>query len=247
MRLLQLLSRTGQKLARNVKALLLHQLWKMGFRHCCRHAPIYMLTRQLRIWNKRRTAKNGGQSAITLDDLQSLRQLIDLTGSACGLPARHVLLDQCFFMAVGAISQPVRNDQHWELLDQSIHQQLSNNQSTRVLLLGILVIFSMTWGYMQSVERTKPAAESTMAASILDTGGTADPVTISLLQLVYQKMRNGTCQLPQAAMLPEMQREAFIMFVTEGAVDVDHVEDLRKALGYVNCLYPQELMRPQRY
>ncbi|HEY0905990.1 MAG TPA: hypothetical protein VGE17_02200, partial [Methylophilus sp.] len=54
-----------------------------------------------------------------------------------------------------------------------------------------------------------------------------------------------SCQLPQAAMLPEAQRQAYLQFVTEGKVYVEHVEDLRQALGYVSCLYPQELMRPQ--
>jgi hypothetical protein len=70
-------------------------------------------------------------------------------------------------------------------------------------------------------------------------------VTISMLQLAYQKMQSGTCQLPQAAMLPIEQRTAFLMFVNKGSIDVNHVEDLRLALGYVNCLYPQQLMRPQ--
>jgi len=73
---------------------------------------------------------------------------------------------------------------------------------------------------------------------------TADPVTISMLQLAYNKMKSGTCQLPQAAMLPERQRQAFLAFVNQGTIDVNNVENLRQAFGYVSCLYPQELMRP---
>jgi len=73
---------------------------------------------------------------------------------------------------------------------------------------------------------------------------TADPVTISMLQLAYDKMKSGTCQLPQAAMLPERQRQAFLAFVNQGTIDVNNVENLRQAFGYVSCLYPQELMRP---
>ena len=59
-------------------------------------------------------------------------------------------------------------------------------------------------------------------------------------------MKSGTCQLPQAAMLAPEQREAFLMFVNHGTVDVQHVENLRLALAYVNCLYPQELMHPMQ-
>jgi hypothetical protein len=65
-----------------------------------------------------------------------------------------------------------------------------------------------------------------------------------MLLLAYNKMKSGTCQLPQAAMLPPEQRQAFLMFVNKGIVEVQHVENLRLALGYVNCLYPQELMHP---
>jgi hypothetical protein len=74
--------------------------------------------------------------------------------------------------------------------------------------------------------------------------GETDPVSMSMLLLAYNKMKSGTCQLPQAAMLPPEQRQAFLMFVNKGVVEVQHVENLRLALGYVNCLYPQELMHP---
>jgi hypothetical protein len=65
---------------------------------------------------------------------------------------------------------------------------------------------------------------------------------MSTLLLAYNKMKSGTCQLPQAAMLPPEQRQAFLRFVNNGVIEVQHVENLRMALGYVNCLYPQELM-----
>ena len=45
-------------------------------------------------------------------------------------------------------------------------------------------------------------------------------------------------------MLPSEQRLAFLTFVNTGTIDIQHVQDLRQALGYVNCLYPQELMHP---
>ena len=82
----------------------------------------------------------------------------------------------------------------------------------------------------------------TVATKVVASG--TDPVTMSTLLLAYNKMKSGTCQLPQAAMLPPEQRQAFLMFVNKGIVEVQHVENLRLALGYVNCLYPQELMHP---
>jgi hypothetical protein len=68
---------------------------------------------------------------------------------------------------------------------------------------------------------------------------------MSMLVLAYNKMKSGTCQLPQAAMLPPEQRQAFLMFINKGVIEVKNVENLRLALGYVNCLYPQELMHAE--
>jgi len=113
--------------------------------------------------------------------------------------------------------------------------------------MALLVCVSMTMMNITKMNTAKQYKNNpgVMQSSPLEAAQSdADPVTMSMLLLAYQKMQSGTCQLPQAAMLPEEQRHAFLLFVNKGIVEVQNVDNLRLALGYVNCLYPQELMRP---
>lgn len=212
------------------------------------YAPVYRLAGELRRWNATRLAAQplSLPAALTLQDIASIKSIIQRAASPS---LDGVMQDQLFFLAVGAIHVQAQTGSNtaWRRFNQAIQTQLRGGGVPRAWSFGLLVGLCMLWLMVSHVQHTQlhkttPEQDDTM---LLASGGTADPVTISLLQLAYSKMRSGTCQLPQAAMLPQAQREAFLLFVTEGTVDVEHVESLRQALDYVNCLYPQELMRPQ--
>ena len=66
--------------------------------------------------------------------------------------------------------------------------------------------------------------------------------TVDNLIAVYKKMQSGECQLPQALVLQPKDREAFIAFVTEGKVNINTADSLKKSLEYADCKYPQKLM-----
>lgn len=224
-------------------------LWRLGLRQWAKHAPFYQLRDALIDWNQQRLQRCGSKAALNAQDIMALRQVLEQAHqqSPAALPA--TLLDQWFFLAVGAIQVHAQtgSTRAWQLFEQSVHSQLGGYQHQRAWSFGLLVTVCVIWMSL-STGQQKPVAEevSPLTTSASQSGGgTADPVTLSLLNLAYQKMQSGSCQLPQAAMLPEAQRQAFVVFVTEGKVDVDQVEHLRQALGYVSCLYPQELMRPQ--
>ena len=51
--------------------------------------------------------------------------------------------------------------------------------------------------------------------------------TVSSLVNLYEAMKTGDCQLPQAAMLQPAEREAFISFVNEGKVDINTASYLK--------------------
>lgn len=234
--------RTGQHGWRSARSLTTSMLWSLGLKQWGRHAPLYQLPQQLMAWNAQR--RKHGDMALSVQDLEAIRQMIRHAGAQSSAALQATLLDQWFFLAVGAIRVQSQTGSRtaWTLLEQSVHTQLASPAPQRLLSLGMLVTACICW--MSSVQPYHaPAYSST--SPLEEVTATADPVTLSLLQLAYSKMKSGTCQLPQAAMLPEPQREAFMLFVTQGTVDVEHVERLREALGYVNCLYPQELMRPQ--
>ncbi|MEZ0209505.1 MAG: hypothetical protein ACAH08_01025 [Methylophilus sp.] len=207
-----------------------------------------MLRQQLIAWNSQRMHVHGANAALNTQDILHIRQLIEQAQHTANAELSPTLMDQWFFQAVGAIrvQSQTNVDTAWHLFDQSVHEQLGGQPFSRALSFGLMVTLCVVWMTMVTPMHQPAQTEwSPLEETPFESGAIADPVTLSLLNLAYQKMQNGSCQLPQAAMLPDAQRQAFIMFVTKGKVDVDHVEQLRQALGYVSCLYPQELMRPQ--
>lgn len=133
-------------------------------------------------------------------------------------------------------------------IDTKLFKRSKNKRlfSLGLLAVAILICLSLTTVPISKTHRMDDTSQilSTEAVATEVVARGTDPVTMSTLLLAYNKMKSGTCQLPQAAMLPPEQRQAFLMFVNKGVVEVQHVENLRLALGYVNCLYPQELMHP---
>lgn len=249
MNVLAIMKKKGQRGARSVKTYAYYGLWKVGLKQWCRYAPLYMLGQQLSAWNSQRVDLPGASAALSMHDILHIRQMIEQAQQRANAELTPTLLDQWFFQAVGAIRVQSQTgvDTAWHLFDQSVHEQLSHQSFNRSLSFGLVVILSLRWMTLATPVHTPPHTEwspSPLEETQFQSSATADPVTLSLLNLAYQKMQNGSCQLPQAAMLPDTQRQAFIMFVTKGEIDVDHVEQLRQALGYVSCLYPQELMRP---
>jgi hypothetical protein len=242
------MNHTRQRYERICKAYAAHGLWAIGLKKWAKHAPLYRLRNNLAGWNRQRIQQAGAASVLNVQDISSIRQLIDQAQQQSTLPLSPALLDQWFFLAIGAVQveSQTASSKAWQLFDQSIHSQLEKPAFYRSRSFGLIVSLCVMWMAFAPVKQNQIQAElSPLESSVSQARGSADPVTLSLLNLAYQKMQNGSCQLPQAAMLPEVQRQAFIMFVTEGKVDTDQVEPLRQALGYVSCLYPQELMRPQ--
>ncbi|WP_029148561.1 hypothetical protein [Methylophilus sp. 5] len=247
--LLTIVNQTRQRYGRTCKAYATHGLWTLGLKQWGRHAPFYKLRDDLAGWNKQRLAQAGASNRLNVQDIATIRQKIDQAQQQSAAALSPTLLDQWFFLAVGAIQvqSQTGSGQAWQLFDQSVHSQLAPPALQRSLSFGLLVSVCVVWMAFAPLKpkQVQPVWSPLEVATEQPLGGTVDPVTMSLLNLAYQKMQNGSCQLPQAAMLPARQRQAFILFVTEGHVDVDQVEHLRQALGYVSCLYPQELMRPQ--
>lgn len=242
-----ILQQTCTRMQRQYKGYLLHGMWRLGFKHWGRHAPFYRLPDELMAWQQH-TLKQRGVAALTIQDITSIRQLLARAQERSSANLPPALLDQWFFLALGAMQQPTpaASQRAWQLFDQSVHAQLAPARFYMPWSFGLLLSLCVIWMAVVPIRHAPaPAVSTPFDMDPYASAGSADPVTLSLLHLVYQKMKNGSCQLPQAAMLPEPQRHAFVLFVTEGKVEPEQVEPLRQALGYVSCLYPQELMQPQ--
>lgn len=215
------------------------------------NASLLALSSRLNLWNMERILRNktNAQSLdLTLEDMNLLKDIIQTTINKAKVKYPEVMSDQLLFLAIGAIQIQTQtgSDKAWQLVNQSIQTFLNTQQKKRSFLVVLsTTTLLITLSVMAILNNQMHHVRHKQSDSILSiTEGATDPVTMSTLLLAYNKMKNGTCQLPQAAMLPPEQRQAFLNFVNNGTVEVQHVENLRLALGYVNCLYPQELMHP---
>jgi hypothetical protein len=210
------------------------------------------LSTQLNLWNIERISKrsvDGYTQDLTLNDLHLLKEMINLAIRKSSVKYPEIISDQLLFLTVGAIQiqSQTSSDRAWILVKQSIQSYLNSQKVKRLFLLGLVTtICVLCLGAMAMANYKIHHAENPLQITKIESvTGITDPVTTSMLVLAYNKMKSGTCQLPQAAMLPPEQRQAFLMFINKGVIEVKNVENLRLALGYVNCLYPQELMHAE--
>ena len=224
-----------------------------GLATCKKTSNTYLLglSSQLNQWNIERISKknvNRQSLDLNLDDVNTLKKLIRVAIEKASNKYPEVFYDQLLFLTIGAIKvqSQTDSDRAWSLLNQSVQSHLNLQKEKRLFSLGLITTAIFICFTVMTIQHPKTHhVDDTSQILITETvAGETDPVSMSMLLLAYNKMKSGTCQLPQAAMLPQEQREAFLKFVNKGVVEVQHVENLRLALGYVNCLYPQELMHP---
>lgn len=216
------------------------------------HAHLLALSKHLSNWNIERIAKkqaNGQSHELSIEDVHTIREMLLTATQKMATKCSDIFLDQMLFLVIGAIQvqSQTGSDKAWTLVNQSIKDFVNTQKVKRMTSLGLVItafivcLSAMTLMNVKVHSRHNELQDTPFeVASVTD----ADPVTISTLLLAYNKMKSGTCQLPQAAMLPPEQRQAYLLFVNKGTIEVQHVQNLRLALGYVTCLYPQELMHP---
>lgn len=215
-------------------------------------ARLLGLARQLNSWNVERNATKTPDEelrSLSIDDVNLLKEIILTEIEKSSVKHPDVISDQILFLVIGAVQ--IQSQSHssdaWKLVNKSIHSFLKPEKEKSVLSLSfaatalVIICISATVLLNPKVSEINPEAATNTATSIFNID-VAGPASLSALLTMHSKMKDGTCQLPQAAMLPTNQRQAFLSFVNDGIVDMDNVENLTLALGYVSCLYPQKLM-----
>lgn len=209
------------------------------------------LSKILNRWNKSRIgiAGKGTEPELTIEDVKGLRQLINTEISRTKINNSEVVADQILFLVIGAIKLQLQNnsDESWNLVNRSIssflqpEKRLSFFSTMALMFITTVVVFGITTTYLGHKARIQTplfSEDLTGTAAITEAGSD----TVSNLVSIYTKMKEGECQLPQAAMLDPEEREVFISFVNDGKVDISTAGRLKHALEHVNCLYPQKLM-----
>ena len=199
-------------------------------------------------WNQQRiSGLNGPEADLSITDINILKDIIHTETSRLKLKNAEVVSDQILFMFIGAIKLQIQNKsaKPWELVNKSISNFTKPEKSKSLalitlLFITLLVVFgTVTNNNFLQKNIESPDVFNPENLSSINTLGNA---TVNNLVSMYNKMKEGNCQLPQAAMLQPQDREAFIAFINAGKVEIETAANLNNALGYVHCLYPQKLM-----
>lgn len=210
-------------------------------------SPIARLNRLSAIlsqWNQQRMSNQSIlENDLSITDINILKKIIHEEINRLKLKNTDVISDQILFMLIGAIKLQIQNQsaKPWELVNQSIRNFTKSEKTYHLTLLTLffmtfIIVFSVVTKSTLSHKNNKsPDPFSLQHTQSVNT-------TVNNLVGMYHKMKDGNCQLPQAAMLQPQDREAFIAFINAGKVEIGTAANLNNALGYVHCLYPQKLM-----
>ncbi len=202
----------------------------------------------LSLWNQARISDlNNAKADLSINDINILKDIIHTETSRLKLNNTEVVSDQILFMMIGAIKLQIQNKstQPWALVNQSI-SSFTKPEKSKHLLLFTLIFITMAVAF-SAVINHRFLYKNTESPDIFKSENRASinelsSATVNNLVSMYNKMKEGNCQLPQAAMLQPQDREAFIAFINAGKVEIETASNLNNALGYVHCLYPQKLM-----
>ena len=204
------------------------------------------LTVLLRNWNHQRILQQPIHSIEDLSsaDVDTIKQLIHAETKKMNTADADTLCEHILFLVLGAIRMQANSDHEyiWSMVDAGITTFVKPEKPrfSSVNLMSISVIFLMLLLISINLMLRKESHEKFYPDEISQSEARRN--TLNHLVALHDAMTKGICQLPQAAMLETKQRESYISFINNGQVNIDSAEDLKQALTFVNCLYPQKLM-----
>ena len=201
----------------------------------------------LKEWNQQQISSSTSETGLSITDINILKDIIHNETSRLKLINAEVVSDQILFMLIGAIKFQIQHKsaKPWVLVNQSISHFTKQEKSKKLPLLTLffitlIVVFSAVTNPHFSHKHI--ASPDVFSPEIRSPANALSNTTVNNLVSLYHIMKEGNCQLPQAAMLQPQDREAFIAFINAGQVEIGTAANLNNALGYVHCLYPQKLM-----
>ena len=213
-------------------------------------ARLLKLSGTLEKWSHDRFAENTEVIKVfSIRDVQALRQLIESEVSSITPDESNVVTDQILFLLIGAIKVQAETNSTatWPLVNQTIRELVSPTKKNNILMYFSMISFVITVGFALTIlsinnKYTQVATlNPTEVAQVVPINQVGSKAVDNLIN-VYNKMKRGNCQLPQALLLQPKDRDAFIAFVTEGEVTISTADSLKKSLDYADCSYPQKLM-----
>lgn len=206
------------------------------------------LSNILNQWNQSRIGSviKGDEADLSINDVNVLKGLVHDEINKLKLPDADTVSDQILFLLIGAIKMQIQSNsaQPWALVNQSIKDFVRPKRFTinLFMMLSLLTIVALCSFTAIQLSITKKQNTDFLSEESLTAFNEVGSNTVNNLITIYNKMKEGDCQLPQVAMLQPQEREAYILFINDGKVDINTANDLKNALSHVSCLYPQKLM-----
>ncbi|MCB5190772.1 hypothetical protein LG198_08545 [Methylobacillus arboreus] len=189
-----------------------------------------------------------GIEKIQTDDLELLRQLITPEVNKAGVPQSDSIAEQILMVLVGTLQMEARKDASvsWPIAVSAIEALLQNSKRSLVLRYAAPIVgalFFATTGLISYQFFFLPKVTSKpipveLLAIVPEDPKVPNPYVPSHFYTMRQNMEKMKCQFPQAAMLPEEQRSAFLNFINTGEIALTELTSLQLALSKVHCTYP---------
>ncbi|MFJ5445978.1 hypothetical protein ACIKP9_07020 [Methylobacillus methanolivorans] len=185
---------------------------------------------------------------IQAHDLELLRKLITPEVDKAGVPHQELITEQILMVLVGTLQMEARNDTSvsWTVAENAIEALLQNSKRSLFLryvtplmaCLGLLGVTIMGYQLIFPPKlEPKELPVEPLAITSLDPQ-VPSPYVPSHFYTMRQDIAKLKCQYPQAAMLPEAQRSAFLQFINTGEIAITDLTNLQLALSKVHCTYP---------
>lgn len=194
--------------------------------------------------------KNKFRDSIDLiqqKDLDYLKRLITPEVKKAGIPHHALVAEQILMVLIGTLQMEARNEKSvsWNVATSAIKALLQNSQRSLILryampMVGIMMLgVGGLIGYQLFLIPTIPLKEIQMEPLAIapENAQIPSPYVPSHFYTIRRDMEEMKCQFPQAMMLPEAQRSAFLGFINTGEIALSELTNLQMALSKVNCAY----------
>ena len=200
-------------------------------------------------------AHNVNCLAVGLDaaDIATLRTHIELQLRKGRYTDAAALTDQILFIMIGALKAHTREDatRTWDLTARSIESLLQAAQRPLVpaylqhVCAGLLAVLCL-WGGYGMLHDGRNIDELAIAPVKLDKPVFAQsPYIPTHLHSFHRILMQASCDYPQAAMLPIVQRGAFLDYLRNGQYSLAELRNLESALSKVDCFYASSINNSQ--
>lgn len=184
---------------------------------------------------------------LTPAEVREIKQLIADETHRINLSKKEEITEQLLFNVVGALRNLRKDalDDPWRAAMLNADFLLNHARKSRApIYLGLAAAIATAGFFAIFIVEEEIHIEHMQIETTEFPGGlhvmtppAASPYAPEHFLALREKMRQATCQFPQAATLPVEQQQAFLDFLHTGKISWEDLTHLETALAHINCQY----------